>query len=169
MEKVIIANCLSIIAQIFLLIASSAKDKKKVLLYQIIFMLIAGTASVILGGYSVIAVNGVCVIRNILVIKDKNTKTINIILIIVTIILNLLLNNNGILGYLIMAVAIIETFVYMDASSSVLKIKMVCIMSALVWCIFCYSIKNYVDGTCNLISACSYTIFVVKELIKQKK
>ena len=66
MNEVLIANILMIVGEAILFVASSRKNKKDILLLQIVSMVIMGIASYLLKGYSAIVMDVIAITRNIL-------------------------------------------------------------------------------------------------------
>ncbi len=82
MDIILLANILTLIAQLVSFYASTRKSKHQVLFFQNIFMLIISVASYLLKGYSAIVTNVVCVIRNCLSMKGISSLWITYSLIL---------------------------------------------------------------------------------------
>jgi membrane-associated HD superfamily phosphohydrolase len=156
MNTVIIANIFTLIGQGFSLIGSTRKKKEEILIFQSIFMAIVSISSCLLGGYSAIVPNIVGIIRNILSIKKLYNEKINYILIVCTVIFGIILNNNGILGYLIIVANLVQSTVILNKNSSTKDVQMVCCFSSLCWAVFNIAIKSYVGAVFNIFNAGSY-------------
>ena len=163
MNVVLIANLLTLIAQLVSFYASTRKSRTQVLFFQNVFMLIISAASYLLKGYSAIITNIVCVIRNSLSMKGISSSYITYGLIAFSIIFGTMVNQNGLLGYLPILANIIQTLAILDEKAGVRKVKIACGIACLLWTTFNWSIQSYVGSFFNLFNGLSYLYNGLKE------
>jgi len=97
---IIVGNILALLASIFMVITGLIKNKKKIIYIQSIQIFLFILSNAVLGGITGVIINLVSFIRNILCYKDVFNLKVKIFLISVSIILSLLFNNLGIIGFL---------------------------------------------------------------------
>lgn len=163
MDIVLLANMLTLIAQLVSFYASTRKSKNQVLFFQNVFMLIISVASYLLKGYSAIVTNVVCVIRNCLSMKGIGSRWITYGLIVFTVVFGTAVNRNGFLGYLPIIANIIQTLAVLDEKADVRRVKISFGIACLLWTAFNWSIQSYVGSFFNLFNGISYLINGLKE------
>ncbi len=163
MDIILLANLLTLIAQLVSFYASTRKNKKQVLFFQNVFMLIISVASYLLKGYSAIITNVVCVIRNCLSMKGIRSWWITYGLILFSVVFGTIVNRNGYLGYLPIIANIIQTLAVMDEKAGVRRVKISFGIACLMWTTFNWSIQSYVGSFFNLFNGIAYLINGWKE------
>lgn len=158
MNVILLANLLTLVAQLVSFYASTRKNKNQVLFFQNVFMLIISAASYLLKGYSAIITNVVCVIRNCLSMKGIGSRWITYGLILFSVVFGSIVNRNGYLGYLPIIANIIQTLAILDEKADVRKVKIACGIACLLWTAFNWSIQSYVGSFFNLFNGISYLI-----------
>ena len=156
MNEVLIANILMIIGEAILFVASSRKNKKDILLLQIVSMVIMGIASYLLKGYSAIVMDVIAITRNILSIRGIGSRFLSYIFIAMAIIFGVLFNNNGIFGYLPIIANVTQSVFILNSKASTRQIRFACAFSSACWTIYNIIIKGYAGAVTNMINAASY-------------
>lgn len=160
---IIIANIITVIASLFLLYASSRKDRKQTLIFQIAFLFTVSVANIFLKTYTAIVVNMIGIVRNLLVLADKNKLSYNIILLVLSLVIGIIVNTNGLLGYLPIIANGEETIVILNQRSKVEHIKIAGAISCFLWTIFMFVCKNYTGAFFNLVTAITYISYLFKK------
>ena len=150
---IIIGNILSFLAMISDSISGTRKKHSEMMAVQIISQFFYGSSSFVLKGYSATVQNVVAVFRNYAAMKNIKSKLIEWILIALAVILGIIFNSNGLIGYL----PVIANFEY---SVSVFKfknnekaLKIAFIINMIMFAVFNAVIKNYVGMlSCTVIA-----------------
>ena len=91
--RLIIGNIIALIASLLFVYSGILKQKKKILIVQIIQKGLSSISNVILKGYSGAVVHLISLIRNILCYYDKLYLIVKIVISIITIVLTIIFNN----------------------------------------------------------------------------
>ena len=163
MNKVMFANILMIVGEGILFIGSSRKNKKELLLFQIVSMIVMGLASYLLKAYSAIVMDVVGITRNILSINNISSRKLSYLFIASAIVFGILFNSNSFWGYLPIIANVTQSVFILDSRSSINQIRLACAFSSLCWTIFNIAVKGYSGAVFNLINALSYLYHVFKK------
>ena len=162
MESVIIGNICSLFAMLTDSLSSSRKTAKGVLVFQTISQVFYVTGSIILKGYSAAVQNALSVLRNLAAIKEIDSKVIEWALVIGGVVLGMLFNNLGAIGW----VPIIANFEYSLAvfrfKDNERALKMAFFVAVAMYSVFNFAIYNFVGCISNVIVAVTTFIFLVK-------
>jgi len=164
MDSVLIANIISFLALFFTFYASSRKEKKKVLFYQTIYMIMMLSTNIILKAHVAIITNLVAITRNIIVIKDINFKNSRYVFASIVVVFGLIFNNRGIVGFLPIIANLCQTLVIANPKSKDIHIHAALSVSYSVWSIHGLLIQNYVSFATDFINA----LINIKYLITNK-
>ena len=134
-RNLIIANCISFVAAIFTCASSISKDKKRIYFYQVGQCLILAVANIFFHSYAGIITLILCAARNFLLGIDKFNKYVCISLAALMLILGLLLNNNGYIGYIVIAANVIYTIGGYIAKKEI-AIKINIIIDLALWIVY---------------------------------
>lgn len=161
--SIIIGNLFSLLAMITDSVSGTRKKHSEIMAVQIVSQFFYGASSVALKGYSGTAQNVVAVFRNYAAIKNIKNKALEWILILAGVVLGILFNNRGLLGWL----PIIANFEY---SVSVFKLKdnetalkIAFIINMLMYIVFNGVIMNYVGALACVVIAGTTIISLIKE------
>ena len=119
MDTVVLANVLTFIGESTLFIASTRKNKKEILIFQIICMALATISSFLLKGYSGVVMGVLGIVRNILSINNIGSTLISYLFIGAAILFGILFNNNGLLGLLAIAANVSQSLFILNRKASV--------------------------------------------------
>ena len=117
-----------------------------------------GLASFLLGGYTAVISDSLDIIRNVLTIKDKSNKYINITIIVLALVLGLTFNRNGLIGLLPILTTVLQSYIVLKKDSTASDVAFVSGISSASWTIFNIFIKNYVAFFMNIINTAMYLI-----------
>lgn len=171
MKTVLVGNILAFIASIFMVSSGFIKSKKRIIICQTFDSLFFTLSDLILNGFTGLLVNVIMLIRNLLVYLNKYTLLSKIIIIAFTFWIGIILNNNGIPGYLPLIAAFI--YVFLGDTENVILYKIYMIIMMIMWIIYDIFIKSYVGAFFDFLTIMAniYAIFVInKEFsLKSKK
>lgn len=156
MNEVLIANILMVIGEAILFIASSRKNKKTILIYQIVSMLVMTVASYLLKGYGAIVMDVIGITRNLLSINNIASRWLTYFFISAAIVFGLLFNNKGFLGILPILANVSTSLIIIDRKSTARQVRFVCAFSSFCWAIYNFAIKGYAGVVTNFINCFSY-------------
>lgn len=137
MTDLIIGNICSLLAMVTDSISSTRKTTKGVLMMQSISQVIYFLGAIVLKGYSAAVQNAVSLFRNLVAIREKQRKWLELALIAVAVVLGLVFNNRGFWGLLPVVANLeysIAVFRFRD-NERALKI-------AFLFCAVCFTIFN---------------------------
>ena len=152
MNLVLISNLLSLVAQLLTINISLSRNKIRILYYQFISMGLFATASLLLKGYSAVVVDCVGIIRNFIVLKELNSRSVEYMFIALTIILGILFNNRGFWGLLPLVSNLCQTYAIMKKDLPMYMLKILFGIAFLSWAVYDYLIENYVSMAFGLIN-----------------
>ena len=141
MINVVIANVTDFIASMVQIYSGTIKDKGKILVFQIIQLGIQTISMLLLGAVPGAISNVLSCIRNYLCYKNIFTWPIKIALIVVSLVLTVPFNNQGLLGYLPFAVCTIYVL-FMDIKDP-FKFKVLVTLTFIPWVFYFFIIKSY--------------------------
>ena len=172
MNTIIIGNIIALIAASFSLIIGILKNRKKIIYIQIIQSFTFTLSNIILGGFSGAIANFISTFRNILSYKEKLTKAMIIIIILVSTILTLIFNNLGFIGLLPLFYTIIYTL-FINIKDEI-KFKIIIIITSFFWLIYDITIKAYTSTFFDIYviitsAITAYQIYKYKHNQKQNK
>ena len=144
MNTLIIGNIIALIAASIQFVIGIIKDRKKIILLQTIQFFTFSISTFILGGFTGAIANLINAIRNILSYKEKLTKNIIILIILVSTILTLAFNNLGFIGLLPLINTIIYT-VFINQKNP-FKFKILFLITIILWFIYDFTIKAYTSA-----------------------
>ena len=162
---VIVGNIFSLCAMISDSISGTRKKHSEIMAVQIVSQLFYGASSIALKGYSSTAQNAVAIFRNFAAMKNLKSKVLEWVLIMAGVVLGVIFNNRGLLGWL----PIVANFEY---SVSVFKLKdnekalkLAFIINMIMYAVFSAVIMNYV----GVLSCTVIAITTAVSLIKGRK
>ena len=143
--------------------SSSKKTKKEILFFQSISQFVWGMSSIFLKGYSASVQNFVTIIRNIFALKAEPSKLIQWGIILAGVVLGVLFNNRGWIGWLPIAANLEYSICVFYIKDHEKLIKVSFLMSVLLFMIFNVYIMNVVGTITNLFVIASYVFNLIKK------
>ena len=141
MLHIIIANIIDFIASMVQIYSGTVKEKGKILLLQILQLGMQTVSMLMLGAIPGAISNVLSCVRNYLCYKNIFTWPIKIILIVLSAVLTVVFNNQGILGYLPFVVCTIYVLL-MDMKDPV-KFKLLVTLTFVPWVFYFLIIQSY--------------------------
>lgn len=161
------------LAMFVFLISSLLKTKRQILLDQTFAHTLLIISEAIMKTYSSIVQELVSIIRNLFVIKNKNTKVVNIILILIGtifgLVINIVVDGNSWYGYLPIIANFEYSVVVISPFNRPKYIKLSLALSSYLWAIFFLVTANYLAGIFNVITATISLVSSLYLLIKDLK
>ena len=141
MIQIVIANIIDFLASMVQIYTGTVKDKAKILLLQILQLGMQTVSMLLLGAIPGAISNVLSCIRNYLCYKDVFTWPVKIVLIVISFVLTVAFNNQGLLGYLPFAVCTVYVL-FMDMKNEI-KFKLLVTLTFVPWMVYYLVIKSY--------------------------
>ena len=169
MNKIIIGNFIALFAASLSIIIGFIKNKKDILSIQTLQYLVYTISNIILGGFTGAITDLISIVRNILSYKEKLTKRIITLIIIISIILTLMFNNLGLIGLFPLFGNII--YILFINTTDEFKFKILILITMLFWLVYDITIKSYTSAVFDLVSimACLISAFHMYTTNKKEK
>ena len=162
----IIGNIIALIGSLLMVYSGIIKDKKKILFVQSIQILLFIISNLVLGGITGAIINLIGFIRNLLCYYDKYNNLEKIIITIASIILTIVFNNLGIIGYLPL-IAIVAYNLFMT-TKNIYFFKYLILFTMVMWSIYDFTIKSYTSFAFDLFTIIANIISLLS-LNKKRK
>ena len=163
MKEIIIGNVCSLCAMVSDSVSGTRKKQNQILAIQILSQVFYGVGSILLKGYSSTAQNLVAVLRNLAAMKRIKSKVVEWILILLGVVLGVVFNNRGALGWLPIAANLeysIAVFRFRDRERS---LKLAFLVNMLMYSVFSFAIMNYVGCAANIVVAVTTAVSLIRE------
>lgn len=141
---IVIANIIDFIAALIQVGSGTIKQKSKILVVQIIQLLMQAVSMLLLGGVTGTVSNVLSCYRNYLCYKERLNSFWKSILIAASVIMTILLNEQGIWGIIPAAICTIY-IIFMDIKDPV-KFKLLVTLSFVPWIFYHFALKSYVGA-----------------------
>ena len=161
--NIVIGNVCSLLAMGTDAISSSQKTAKRVLWVQNLSQLIYCVGTLVLKGYSGSVQNVVSIVRNLVAIKNVNSKLVEWILVALGVVLGLCFNNLGWIGLLPVVANLQYTISVFRFKDNERALKISFVIAVLMFAVFNLAILNVVGLFSNLFVAITTTIFLLKK------
>ena len=158
MNEVLVGNICSLGAMVTDSISGTRKKHHEILAIQILSQLFYGAGTIILKGYSSTAQNVVAIFRNLAAIKGVKHKAVEWILISLGVILGILWNNRGLLGWLPILANLEYSVAMFSFKENTTGLKTAFLVNMLMYSVFSFLIMNYVGAAANIVVAVTTAI-----------
>lgn len=162
MNTVVIGNMICFAASIIMTLIGLIKNKKRFLTAQCGMNGLFALGNYVLGGVSGTIVNIVTMLRNIFCLKWKMKTWSKVIFIALQIGLSIAADCHGIIMWLPIISNCVFTW-FMDSEDMVL-LKVILIVSQILWAVFDFSIVNYATVPFDIAAAVTNTIALISIL-----
>ncbi len=163
---IVTANIIDFIAAMIQVVSGTIKKKSKILVVQIIQLLLQAVSMLLLGGVTGAVSNVLSCFRNYLCYKEKLSKSWKIVIILVSIVMTILLNDQGFLG-IIPTVICTVYIIFMDVKDPI-KFKLLVTLSFVPWIIYHFALRSYIGAIFDVATVISNGITLYL-MIKEKK
>lgn len=145
----IIGNIFSLLSAICIAVSVIKHSKKDLMYWQIGDTLFGIFANIALSAFAALVISIICFIRNILAYKNKLTKNITIILLIISIVVGLYANNLAFIGLLpIIASASYTICIYITKNEQ--QMRWALTVNLLLWFIHNFYVQAYPSAVANI-------------------
>lgn len=139
---IIAANIIDLIASMIQIGSGSIKQKSKILIVQIIQLLMQGVSMLLLGGVTGAVSNVLSCYRNYLCYKDRLNAWWKAGLIAASVVMTVLLNDQGWLG--VIPVVVCTVYILLMDMKDPIRFKLLVTLSFLPWLVYHFALKAYV-------------------------
>ncbi len=139
------------------------KKHKEILAIQTLSQLFYGAGSMILKGYSSTAQNVVGILHNFTAMKNVRSKVVEWVLISLGVVLGILFNNRGLIGWLPIAANLEYSIPFFRFKNKEHSLKIAFMINMLMYSVFSVVIQNYVSAVANLFVAGTTLISLIRE------
>ena len=162
----ILGNIFSLIAAICLGISVFKKTTASLLMWQILEVVFCILSNIALITYSALTTNSIALIRDILAYKNKLSKKITIVLVILCIMFGLIANNRGIIGLFPMAASVIYT-IFLHLTRNEQQIRFALIINLMLWFVHDFYVGAYPSALMDVMLS-AWTLLNIYKNIKYK-
>lgn len=152
-HTIFLGNTIALIGAVIMVAVGFIKTKRNILLAQSAQFAIMGIGNLILGGVTGFLANMVSIVRNIVCLRTQLTVPLKLLFIGIQLLLGLPFLHNGVIGLLPILAACIFTW-FLDTKSEVL-LKSIIILMQIMWCVYDFTIHNYVSLAMDLFTILS--------------
>ena len=145
---VLTANIIDFLAALIQVGSGSIKRKSRILLVQILQLMMQAVSMLLLGGVTGAVSNILSCYRNYLCYKGKLNPFWKGLLIAVSIVMTLLLNNQGLLGYL--PAAVCTVYILLMNVKDPVKFKVLVTLSFVPWMFYHWILKSYTGAAFDM-------------------
>ena len=163
---IVIANIIDFVAALVQVGSGSIKKKSKILVVQTIQLLMQAVSMLLLGGVTGAVSNVLSCYRNYLCYKDKLSGFWKFLLIAASIVMTILLNEQGLLGILPAVVCTIYILL-MDMKDPV-KFKLLVTLSFVPWMVYHFVLGSYVGAIFDAATVITNAV-TLYSMIKEQK
>lgn len=148
---VITGNCISLIAAFFTARSSWSKDRYNIYMNQVYQCLLLAVASVFFDSYAGIVTLAACALRNRLAAKDRLTGPLMIVLAASMLVLGIVLNNRGAIGWIVIAANVIYTLgMYFARAEAAIKANI--IVNLVLWISYEFCIVDIPSAAVDIVA-----------------
>ena len=155
-----IGNLIALLGSFVMVYSGTIKDKKGTIFVQSIQITLLAISNIVLGGIAGFIINLINLIRNIISYKNLLNIKIKVIISIISIILTLVFNKEGLIGYLPLISTLI--FTWFMSIKDIIKFKYVLAISVFLWLIYDFSIRSYTASLFDAITVVVTLLSIIK-------
>lgn len=166
--NIIIGNGISLIAGVFIMLSIWVNDEKEAYKYQFLNAFLLMISSVFFLSWTGVTTMAIAATRNAMVYKDKLTFNLTVFFIIVSVILGVLVNTMGIIGFLPI-IAMIQITLCNYYLKSIKTIKMGFIVNSAIYVVYFLAIFDISSAAIESITASIGLISLFRLLMADSK
>ena len=166
MNPLLIGNAVSMIGCLIMVLIGFLKRKNHILVAQCAQCLFMGVGNLVLGGISGFVCNIVTIIRNLVVLKFRNTTFLKIAFVVLQFVLSMGSLSAGFISWLPILSAALFTWCMDTKSPAKLKICILC--TQVMWLVYDLYYRNYAASAFDVMTMVSNLIGLYM-VCKQKK
>ena len=161
-NAVLTGNICSVLAMITDALSTSRKTGRSMLVFQTFSQLFYIVGSVVLKGYSAAVQNAVSAVRNLLAIGKKQPKWLEWVLIGAAVVLGIVFNNRGLVGYLPVIANLEYSLAVFRFKDNDRALKFCFLIMVGMFIVFNFAIQNYVGSLANAVVFVTTAAFLIK-------
>ncbi len=161
MSNILTGNILSLAAAVFLAVSCAVKDRKQIFVLQFMNCAVLAAASYFFSSYAAISTLALCCVRNIFIMRDRFTKPVMTVIVILVIICGLLANNRGIVG-LLPVIATVEYTMCCHFITEVKKTRVSILVNEIIWIVYSFIIMDYSTAVTDIIVVIVDILAIIK-------
>ena len=173
LKEVIIGNVCSLCAMGTDSVSGTRKKHCQILAAQIISQFFYAAGSILLKGYSSTAQNAVAVLRNLAAMREIKNKTVQKvvewILILLGVVLGVVFNNRGLLGWLPIVANLEYSVAVFQLKGKEKWLKLAFIVNMAMYSVFSFVIMNYVGAAANIVTVVITAVSLIRDARVAKK
>lgn len=150
MNYLLLANIIALIGSLFMVVASYVKSDKLCIMLQSVQIFMFVISNILLKGITGVIINALSLVRNILTYKRKLTKLLKYGLLTLIVVLSIIFNNLGIIGYLPLIGTVVFT-IFIDSKDN-FKFRLSLTFSVFMWLIYDVYIMSYSSAVFDFFS-----------------
>lgn len=164
MTYLIIGNIFSFLSALCIAVSVIKKSKNDLIWWQILDIVFCILSNIALYTYAALTTNSISLIRNILAYKNKLTKNLTFILLILCIIVGLWANNRGFIGlFPITASASYTIFMYTTKNEQ--QMRWALVSNLLLWLVHDIYVQAYPSAITDIV----LSIWTLMQIIRNRK
>lgn len=165
---IVIYNIIGFIGSGSILLSTMVSKKDSIMKVQTGGTAFLLAADLMAKGYSGAVQDLIAIIRNITVIKEIHKKWLNAFFIISGLVLGVVCNNRGLIGFLPIFANFQFSCLVLRKNADEVMIKCSVCVSNVCWAIFNFYLMNYANAAVNAAICVSGIVFVLREIIKRR-
>lgn len=160
----IVGNIFSLLSAICIAVSVIKKNKNDLIWWQIIDVIFCILSNIALYAYAALTTNSVALIRNILAYKNKLSKNLTLILMVLCIVAGLWANNRGIIG-LFPIIASASYTVFMFTTKDEQQMRWALVSNLVLWLVHDIYVQAYPSAVTDLV----LSIWTAIQIFKNRK
>ena len=167
-QDVVIGNACSLLAMITDSVSSTRKTTKEVLLFQSLGQLIYCIGTIVLKGYSAAVQNAVSLARNVVAIRNINSKALEWTLVVLGVVLGVVFNNLGLIGLLPVLANLQYTLAIFRFRDNDRALKISFLICVTMFAVFNAAILNIVGVCANAVIFTTSVVALLRDARKRR-
>lgn len=160
----ILGNIFSLLSAVCIAVSVIKKNKNDLILWQVFDIIFCILSNIALYTYAALTTNSIALIRNILAYKNKLTKQLTGILLMLCIVVGLWANNRGIIG-LFPIIASASYTVLMFTTKDEQQMRWALISNLMLWLVHDVYVQAYPSAVTDLV----LSVWTAIQIYKHKK
>lgn len=164
--SLIIGNIFSLLSAICIAVSVIKKNKADLIWWQIWDIIFCILSNIALCTYAALTTNSLALIRNILSYKNKLSQNITLILFVLCILVGILANNRGFIGFFpIIASSSYTIFIYTTKNEQ--QMRWALVSNLILWFVHDIYVKAYPSALTDVVLSCWTLIQIYKNRKQQ--
>lgn len=166
MDRVLLGNIVSFVGSVIMILTGLLKNKKQLLTVQVVMFAFFSAGNLILGAVTGAITNGISIVRNLVTLCTEFTLPLKAGFAAIQIVLCAIFNRDGLIGWL--PVVAVCLYTWSLSSRSIRTIKLVIIVTQMIWLAYDLSYRNYSASLFDAFTALS-NVVGIRMLVRGEK